>query len=228
MADKSPTDLDRGLQELANRDTELRASARESILNALTPSLVPVGHISSQRILITQILAVFAFCGLVIVFLTGWAGLQFVTHTQIFAMATIVIAGAIALAIGLAAEMVPAVKTVPPLTILLPLTLALVTCVSLLFPWQASKAFVAEGVPCMLLEIFVAVPAAGLFLFVAHRGAPFFNSRFGVILSGLSVLLALAVVQTHCMFPTAEHLLIWHVGIAALLVGFGAIAPRLR
>lgn len=228
MADKSPTDLDRRLQELANRNPELRASARESILNALKPSLVPVGHISSQRLLAAEILGLFASCGVVITFLTGWTGLQLLTRTQIIAMAMILIAGAIALAVELAAEMIPAARTVPLPTVLLLLTFALVTCVCLLFSWQPSKAFVAEGLPCMLLEICIAVPAVVLFWLLARRGAPFLSSRFGVILSGLSVLLALAAVQTRCMFPTAEHLLIWHAGVAALIVGVGAIAPRLR
>jgi hypothetical protein len=140
----------------------------------------------------------------------------------------ILIAGAAALAVGLAAEMVPAARTVPLTTILLLLTLALVTSVCWLFPWQPSKAFVAEGVPCMLLEICITVPAAALFWFLASRGAPFLSSRFGAILSGLSVLLALTGAQARCMFPTAEHLLVWHAGLAALIVGVGAIARPLQ
>ena len=69
-----------------------------------------------------------------------------------------------------------------------------------------------------------AAPAAVLFWLIVRRGAPFRGPGLGAAVAGLSVFLALTVVQSQCMFQQAPHILVWHAGIAALLIICGALA----
>ena len=74
-----------------------------------------------------------------------------------------------------------------------------------------------------MLELAVSAPAAVLLWLIVRRGAPFRGPRLGAAVAGLSVLLALTVVQSQCMYPQAPHILVWHAGAVLLIIG-GALA----
>jgi hypothetical protein len=69
----------------------------------------------------------------------------------------------------------------------------------------------------------IAVPATVVFWLMARRGALFASAGLGATLTALAVFLALLVDQAQCMFPQAPHLLVWHGGMAAVLITAGGL-----
>ena len=166
---------------------------------------------------------------------TGWMGIHLMTGAQIACIMAIFIAGALLFSSTLASQMVPGSFVRFPLRALLPLSgAALIGGIALLFPWRVvepftsgpimSGSFTSEGWPCAALELVVAAPAAALVWLVVRRGAAFRSPALGASVAALSVFLALTVVQSQCMLPQAPHILVWHAGVGALLIGCGALA----
>jgi hypothetical protein len=205
--------------------TEVSPGTQKRIVGMLSSSLAPVKPLPSHGRLILTFLGIFAACVVAIVPMTGWMGIHLMTGGQIAWMIAILAGGATLFSFTLASRMVPGGTTWFPLASVLGLSgVALIGGMALLFPWHVIGRFASEGWPCAVIELVVAVPAAGLFWLVVRRGAPFREPGLGAAVSGLSVFLALTVVQTQCMFPQAPHLLVWHGGVAAVLIGFGALA----
>lgn len=90
--------------------------------------------------------------------------------------------------------------------------------IALLFPWRTTNTFVAEGWPCAALELMIVIPVVVIYWLLTRRGAVFISAGFGAILTSLAVFLALMPVQFQCMFQQAPHLLVWHLGMAVLLM----------
>jgi hypothetical protein len=128
----------------------------------------------------------------------------------------------------LAGQMIPGARQMLPLWATLALCgVSALLGIAMLFPWRAPGDFVAEGWPCAVMEIAVAIPAAIGFWLLGRRGVLFASPGTGATLAGAGVALALIPLQSQCMFQQAPHLLVWHVGTALLLVGLGAAAGNL-
>ena len=107
-----------------------------------------------------------------------------------------------------------------PLSLVLALSgIGVIGGIALFFPWQVSHAFVSEGWPCAALEVMIAIPATVIFWLLARRGALFASAGLGAVLTGLAVFLALVPLQVQCMFLQAPHLVVWHAGTTAVLIG---------
>ena len=220
-------ELDRRLESWAQSkgDAELSPEMQKTIVGVLNQSLEPVKPLPSDGRLILTFLGVFVAGVVAIVPITGWMGIHLMTGAQIAWMIAILATGATLFSSTLASRMVPGSATRFPLALVLALSgVTVIGGMGILFPWHVVGRFGSEGWPCAALELVVTVPAAGLFWLIARRGAPFRGSGLGAALGGLSVFLALTVVQSQCMFPQALHLLVWHGGVAALLIGFGGLA----
>ena len=215
--------LESWLQSEANAG--MSPVTQDKIVRMLRPSIAAVKPISSQRRLTAIFLGiVFLFVAAAIP-VTGWMGIHLMTGAQMACMLAILIAGAVLLSFSLASLMVPGSPMRFSLSGVLALSAtALISGIALVFPWRILGPFLAEGWRCAVLEVAIAVPAAILLWLVVRRGAPFPGPGLGAAIAGLSVLLALMVVQSQCMFPQAPHLLVWHAGIAALLIICGALA----
>lgn len=215
--------LESWLQSKAN--AEVSRETQEKIVGMLSPSLATVKPIASQGRLIAAFLGIFVLCVAAAIPATGWKGIHLMTGAQIASMMAIFIAGALLFSFTLTSQMVPGSSMRFPLSGVLALSgAALVGGIALVFPWRILGAFTSEGWRCAVLELAVAAPAAGLFWMIVRRGAPFRGPALGAAIAGLSVFLALTVVQSQCMFPQAPHILVWHAGIAALLIICGALA----
>lgn len=225
MNDNESSELDRLLESGASKPAaeEVSPAMQRSIVDRLTPSLAPVKQLPSQTVLTAQFLAVFAACAVAIATLAGAMGMRFLTGTQITCMALVYGFGAILFSMALASRMVPAARRLPLALVLALSGVALYGGFGLLFPVRPSTAFVSDGLACAIMETATALPAAVLFWLLARRGAPFMGAGFGAVVSGLAVFLGLAVVQTRCMFPNVAHLVVWHGGIAAVIVAAGAM-----
>jgi len=219
-------DLERHLDAWAasQAEVELSPEIQRNVQAILKRSLTPVKPLPSHGRLVLAFLAVFAVGAAGLIAIMNQAGAHLMTEAQIAGMVAILACGGILFSLLIAWQMVPGSRQGLPLS----LVLALSGCgvfggIAVLFPWRTSHAFVSEGWPCALMEVMIAVPAAAVFWLLARSGALFGGAGVGAALGGLAVVLALAVLQFQCMFQQAPHLLAWHGGTAAILIGLGAL-----
>lgn len=230
--ESSDPDIERKLEQWAGSGsgTGISSELQHRLLSLLTPSLKSVKPIPGQSAIVARFLSVFAALAAVMVALIDKAGFHLMTVAQIGWMGSILAGGAVLYSFALAGQMVPGEQQGLSFSVVLALSsLGVIAGISLNFPWMASRRFVSEGWPCALTELTTSVPAALLFWSLARRGALFSSAKLGASLAGLAVFTVLIPLQSQCMFLQAPHLLTWHVGTAALLIGLGAwIGSRLR
>jgi hypothetical protein len=222
--------LERKLETWAasQSDAELRPEIQRKVRGLLMSSLTPVKPLPSQNKLALAFLAVFAACAVGLIAVVDKAGFHLMTGAQMGWMAAILAGGGILFSLALARRMVPGSRQGFPLSLVLALSgIGVIGGIALFFPWQASRAFVSEGWPCAAMELMIAVPAAVVFWLLARRGALFASAGLGAVLTGLAVFLALVPLQVQCMFLQAPHLVVWHAGTAAVLIGLGALTGEL-
>lgn len=226
MQDPSDRDIDRMLGKWAGSESgaALPPELQQKVLGMLTPSLTLVKPVPRQSVLVLGFLGVLIVSDTGLVAILSKAGFHLMTGAQIGWMALIVAGAAILFAVTLAGQMVPGRKQHLPFFLVFGLSAAgVIAGIALNFPWRITSAFVAEGWPCAVMELAMALPAAVVFWLLARRGALFASSELGAALAGLAVFLALTPLQFQCMFPQAPHLLAWHAGTAALLTAAGAL-----
>jgi hypothetical protein len=224
-------DLERQLETwgASQADTELSPEIRRKVQGILTSSLTPVKPLPSQSRLLFGFLSVFVVCAVGLIAIMDKAGFHLMTGAQMAWMAAILAGGGILFSLMIAWQMVPGSRQSFPLSLVLALSgFGVFGGIALLFPWRTSHAFVSEGWPCAVMELMIAVPAAVVFCLLAGRGALFGGAGVGAALGGLAVVLALAVLQFRCMFQQAPHLMVWHAGTAAILIGLSALIGELR
>jgi hypothetical protein len=224
-------DLEHKLETWAasQSDAELRPEIQRKVQDLLRSSLTPVKPLPSQSRLVLAFLAVFATCAAGLIAVMDKTGFSRMTGSQMGWMAAILAGGGILFSLTLAWRMVPGSRPAFPLSLVLALSgIGVIGGIALFFPWQVSHAFVSEGWPCAAMELMIAVPATVIFWLLARRGALFASAGLGAVLTGLAVFLALTPLQFQCMFQQAPHLLVWHAGTAAILIGLGALIGAIR
>lgn len=194
------------------------------VQDALKPSLTPVKPLPPQSTLFAAFFVIFLAGSAGLIAIMNKSGLHEMTPAQIGAVTLICAAAGILLALKITAEMIPGAKHNMQLVSILTLCGTGVFAIfATLFPWEIRGDFVAEGWPCALREITIAVPVAVVLWLVARRGAFFASARLSAALTALAVFLVVLPLQTQCMFLQAPHLLVWHAGTAVVLIGLGAV-----
>ncbi len=223
--------LERKLETWAASQSEadLRPEIQRRVQGLLTPSLTPVKPLPSQSRLVLAFLSVFAACAAGLIAVMDKAGFHLMTGSQMGWMAATLMGGGVLFSFALAWRMVPGSRPAFPLSPVLALSgIGVIGGMALFFPWRASNAFVSEGWPCAAMELTIAVPTTFIFWLLARRGALFASAGLGAVLTGLAVFLALTPLQFQCMFQQAPHLLVWHAGTAAMVIGLGALIGEIR
>jgi hypothetical protein len=205
-------------------DAKLSPEIEQKVEAALSSTLTPVKPLPSHGKLVLAFLAVFAAGAAGLIAILDHPGFHLMTGAQMASMAAMLAGAGILFAVTVAWQMVPGSRPGFPLSLAVALSgVGVLGGIALLFPWRASAAFVPEGWPCALMELTIAIPAAGVFWLFARRGAWWGGAGAGAALGGLAVTAALLVLQFRCMFQQAPHLLAWHGGTAAILIGLGAL-----
>jgi hypothetical protein len=207
----------------------LRPEMERRLQSLLAASLTPVKPLPSQGWLVLAFLFVFVVCAAGLMAIMDKAGFHLMTGAQMARMTTILTGGGVLFSLAVAWRMAPGTRHRFSLSFVLAVACpAVLGGIGLLFPWRASHAFVSEGWPCAVMELMIAVPAAAVFWLLARRGALFVSASLGASVAGLAVCLALTPLQFQCMFQQAPHLLVWHAGTAAILIGIGALIAKSR
>jgi len=158
----------------------------------------------------------------------GFAGFQRMGLPQFIGVTGILAVGAAVLSLSLAWQMAPgSLQRFSTGAAITALALGFLGCVGILFPWHAPKAFVAQGWPCSVVGVTIAMPAALLFWILARRGAPLSREALGGALGAIAGLLGVTVLQFSCSRQEAGHLLVWHGGVLAVSTLMGILIARL-
>jgi hypothetical protein len=228
----SPRDsgVERRLETWASSqpDLQLRPDIRKKVLATLASSLTPVKPLPSQSRIVLAFLFVFTAGTGGLIAILNKVGFRLMTGLQIALITAILAGGGILFSLMLAWRMVPGSRWgLPFLRALTFCGLVLFAGFALLFPWLTSGAFVSDGWSCAVLEMMIVIPAAVIYCLLARRGALFVSAGLGATLTSLAVFQALIPLQFQCMFQQAPHLLVWHLGMAVLLIGLGALIAEL-
>jgi hypothetical protein len=228
-----PDEIDRIIEEAAGRVSP-QADSRdvESIAGALLKDLRPVRPLAPVglfSLLLTGLFATFAIASGSILGLHGVHALSFAQMAWLFSA---LLGTATLAAVASAREMRPASGV--RLGFLVPVVaigVFLVLFASLLTGY-GTRHFVAEGIPCLVAGLSVALPTAAAVVWILRRGFVLDWSKAGIVAGTLAGLAGLGMLELHCPNLKAIHAMVWHVAVVIVsgAAGFaiGSAADHLR
>jgi hypothetical protein len=165
-------------------------------------------------LIFTIIFAGLAYLGISYLGASGWFVLVPVQKIAVF---TTLAASAALLAFSLVRQMVPGEKSLLG-TGLLPILLFVLLClvVASVFQGRTDPYFLRAGRACLQAGVPYAIPAGLLFWLILRRGAILSPRAVGAVAGMLAGLVSTTVLEVHCPNLNVWHILVWHVGIAAL------------
>jgi hypothetical protein len=219
-------EIDRMLKQAAERDLPPDAAlhtierAQSALLNDLrpTPAMVPAGAFLLLYLLVFAVLAA-AFA--VALGLHGLPVLSVVQRALLFP-ALLLVAGMAAA--GCARAMRPAGGVGLGGPALLLAATGLPVLFAMILENYSLLHFVAEGVPCLVAGMCVALPSGIVFAFLLRRGFVLDWSRAGLSAGTLAGLTGLAMLELHCPNLKAIHVIVWHVAVVVCGGALGFIA----
>ena len=214
--------IDRSL-ELAP-SSELSPDLHRKISGALTASLQPVKPMPAARVLTGQFASIFLVFAAALIAMMGVTGFRALHAWQAVGIVAVLAVGVSLFSLTLAWQIRPgSLQKIPAKLSWAYFGVGFLTGAALLFPWRGAEAFVSRGWPCLLTGSAVAIPGGVLFWLLTRRGVPLSAGAFGGTLGAIAGLLGLTVLQFHCLYQNAAHLLVWHGGILVLSITTGLL-----
>ena len=211
------------LLELAP-SSELSSVLHRKISGTLTASLQPVKQMPAARVLAGQFAAIFVVFAAALVAMMGVTGFHALHAWQALGIVAILAVGVSLFSLTLAWRIRPgSLQKIPAKLSWTYFGVGFLTGAALLFPWRGAEAFVSRGWPCLLTGSAVAIPGGVLFWLLTRRGVPLSAGAFGGTLGAIAGLLGLTVLQFHCLYQNAAHLLVWHGGVLVLSITAGLL-----
>lgn len=211
------------LLELAP-SSELSPDLHRKISGALTASLQPVKPMPAARVLTGQFASIFLVFAAALIAMMGVTGFRTLHAWQALGIVAILAVGVSLFSLTLAWQIRPgSLQKIPAKLSWAYFGVGFLTGAALLFPWRGAEAFVSRGWPCLLTGSAVAIPGGVLFWLLTRRGVPLSAGAFGGTLGAIAGLLGLTVLQFHCLYQNAAHLLVWHGGILVLSITTGLL-----
>jgi hypothetical protein len=211
------------LLELAP-SSELSPDLHRKISGALTASLQPVKPMPAAHVLSGQFASIFLVFAAALIAMMGVTGFRTLDAWQALGIVAILAVGVSLFSLTLAWQIRPgSLQKIPAKLSWACFGVGFLTGAALLFPWRGAEAFVSRGWPCLLTGSAVAIPGGVLFWLLTRRGVPLSAGAFGGTLGAIAGLLGLTVLQFHCLYQNAAHLLLWHGGILVLSITTGLL-----
>src|SRR5216684_7728125 len=203
---------------------ELSAQLPHKISSTLTTSLQPVKPMPGTGVLTCQFASVFLVFAAALIAMMGVTGFRTLHAWQALGIVSILAVGVSLFSLTLAWQIRPgSLQKIPAKLSWTYFGVGFLTGAALLFPWRGAEAFVSRGWPCLLTGSAVAIPGGVLFWLLTRRGVPLSAGAFGGTLGAIAGLLGLTVLQFHCLYQNAAHLLVWHGGILVLSITTGLL-----
>lgn len=194
------------------------------IVHSLQASPQRVKLLPPRRALIAEFIALFVVLSTVLTALMGTAGIVHASLTQVVVIGVLLLTGVALFSTMLANQMRPgSYQPVSWHVVLAAMGLALLISMGVLSPWVARPRFVAEGLPCLVSGVGIAIPTAALLWLGVRRGAPFSMIATGGTLGAMAGLVGVTTLQVKCPHQEAAHLLAWHGSVLLIAVGAGLL-----
>jgi hypothetical protein len=232
LSDEAKQHLDhcphcRTLYDWASADSRVASispTLSRRITHSLQASLRPVKPLPPRRVLIAEIITLFVVLTTVLTAVMGTAGIVHASLAQVVVVGVLLLTGVYLFSTMLANQMRPgSYQPVSWPVVLAAMGLALLTSMGVLFPWVARPRFVAEGLPCLVSGIVIAVPAVALLWLAVRRGAALSTIATGGTLGATAGLVGVTTLQVKCPHQEAAHLLAWHWSVLLITVGAGLL-----
>jgi hypothetical protein len=158
----------------------------------------------------------------------GTAGIVHASWAQVVVIGVLLLTSACVFSMMLANQMRPgSYQPVPWHVVLVAFGFALLTSMGVLFPWDAGARFIAQGMPCLLAGVGIAVPTAALLWLFLRRGAALSKITSASTLGATAGLLGVTALQIKCPHQEAPHLLVWHGSVLLIATGAGVLVGYL-
>lgn len=205
-----------------SRADSISPALKQRIAHSMRMSLAPVKPaLPRMLVLIAEFIALFVVLSAGLTALMGTAGIARASLPQLVGVGVPLAAGVCLFSAMLASQMRPgSYQPLPWHVVLAAVGLAILASMAALFPWEAGARFIAQGMPCLVAGVAIAVPAAALLWLFFRRGAPLSKIATCATLGATAGLLGVTALQIKCPHLEAPHLLVWHGSV--LLIAFGA------
>jgi hypothetical protein len=225
-------EISRQLATLPGANPEAAVAPRPELLRdierALTADLHPVRRIAAKRQFVLSLLAIFALVAALGALRLGSRGLTVMTPFQASVMLGALLIGAFFLAWSLASQISPgSLHKVAPASLPIAVAIAIAILTAALFRFEHERQFWMRSWQCIRLGAPFSLLAAIPTWFVLRRGAFLSPRTIGPgagLFTGLAGALA---IQIRCQNLDAAHILVSHVGMAALASVLGWLAGLL-
>jgi hypothetical protein len=183
----------------------------------LQSSLPPVKPAGSAPAIASRFFLIFILAAILVAGTIGLTGWRLMNRSQLVAVASALMLGAVLLSFSLAWQMTPgSLRRISASRAITILALLFLLTVAILFPWHTPEGFFRLGWRCLKMGFTMAVPAAAVFGILVRRGAPLGPGTLGGTLGAIAGLLAITVLQFTCDTQEAIHLLVWHGAVLGL------------
>jgi hypothetical protein len=204
--------------------TPAQSASLHRIERALASDLRPVRRIAPKRYFVGLLFVIFLFFAGLGVLRLGWRGLTVMTPLQGSLILGAFLIGAGFLAWSLANQMSPgSLHRLSPVSLPVAVTIALAILTAALFHFEDTGRFWTRSWQCIRLGAPFSLVAAIPTWFVLRRGACLSPRTIGLgagLFTGLAGALA---IQIRCQNLDAAHILVSHIGMAALASALGWI-----
>lgn len=207
-----------------SRSSSISPALELRITHSLQASLRPVKPLPPLLVSIAEFIARFAVLSWGLIAVMGTAGIARASLIQIVGIGVLLTIGVCLFSAMLGNQMRPgSYQPVRWHIMLAAIGIALLTSMGVLFPWDEGSRFVAQGLPCLLAGVSMAVPAAALLWLAVRRGALLSMIKTGATLGATAGLLGVTVLQAKCPHQEAPHLLAWHGSVLLIPIGAGVL-----
>jgi hypothetical protein len=219
----TPREIDRLIENAAQRPDGPETAALDRITQALAGSLHPVRPLPPTWLLAASLVAMIAAIAVLGAAGAGFSGFVRLTAPQSAAIFLTLSGIACLAAAGSAASMTPGARRIlDPAILLVTGILAPLGVFALVFHDYSLGRFVPQGMACLKVGLLDAVPAGVLAAVILRRGYAVSRAAAGVASGTLAGLAGLTMLELHCPNFRAPHVMLWHVAPVPLgaLVGW--------
>ena len=209
---------DREIDDILNRAAAASPGVDPALLDRVSSSiggsLRPVRPLPPSWVLITALAAVAVTVAVGGAARLGLYGIQEMSAAAIglvFPLLGVLIWLTAAVCVS---EMIPGSRhRIAPGALLAAACAALIAAFALLFHDYSSEDFVAEGIVCLKAGLLHALPAALLGWLVLRRGFAVDSLAAGFAIGSLSGLAGVSMLELHCPYFEAPHVMVWHTAV---------------
>ena len=194
------------------------------IERSLTRNLRPIRLLPSFSYLFAAFAATFVLLVGLGVYRLGGFAILVMSPVQAAAILSSLAVSAAVLAYSLVRQMVPGSRQLHPMYVLWGLIILLLLLVASLFRFRQEQGFWQTGWACLRNGVSYAFIAVLPFWLLLRQGAVLSHRVTGAMAGFLAGLIGTSVLEINCSNFNALHIMMWHVGVAALGAVAGLVA----